>query len=65
MCTFMVVKEEKNMSEKRLNERVLGMALAIGAGVGTALGVALDNIALGVAIGAGNGVVFAFARARN
>jgi hypothetical protein len=37
---------------------LLGVGIALGAGVGVALGVALDNIAVGIAIGAGVGVAF-------
>ncbi len=33
----------------------IGFWIAIGAGVGTAMGVALDNIGIGIAIGAGVG----------
>jgi hypothetical protein len=36
--------------------RDMGMWIAIGAGVGTALGVALGNIGVGIALGAGIGV---------
>ena len=39
----------------------MGVALALGAGAGVALGVALNNIAFGVAIGAGTFMVFAIA----
>lgn len=39
----------------------LGAGIAIGAGVGTALGVDLNNAAIGIAIGAGVGLVFGMA----
>lgn len=36
----------------------MGAATAIGIGIGTAIGVAIDNIAVGIGIGAALGVVF-------
>ena len=38
------------------NPVIVGAALAIGVGFGTALGVALDNLGLWIALGAGVGV---------
>jgi hypothetical protein len=36
-----------------MNKLNLGVAIALAVGIGTALGVAFDNIAMGVALGAG------------
>ena len=38
------------------NPATVGSSLAVGAGIGTALGVALDNIGLWLALGVGVGV---------
>lgn len=38
-----------------------GFWIAIGAGIGTAIGVALGNLAIGIAIGAGIGTAIGFA----
>jgi hypothetical protein len=62
--TITSVTDPDSLADKKINEKYTGVAIAIGAGVGTALGVALDNIALGVSLGAGVGMVFAFLRAR-
>ncbi len=35
----------------------VGLGIALGAGIGTVVGVLTDNLALGVALGAGLGVV--------
>jgi uncharacterized membrane protein len=54
--TVGIVNEEPK-EESRLKPYYAGVGVALGAGAGTALGVALDNIAVGVAVGAGVGVV--------
>ena len=53
---------EKETIMKKLN---MGAALAIGVGLGTAIGVALDNLALGIGIGVAIGTAFGAAAASN
>jgi hypothetical protein len=44
---------------------MIGVGIAIGAGFGVAMGVALDNLALGIAMGAGIGVAIGAALEQN
>ena len=45
-------------------ESSLGIYIALGAGIGTALGVAMNNIGVGVGIGAGIGLAIGFTMIR-
>ncbi len=44
-----------DMEAKR--QHYLGAGIALGAGIGTALGIAFDNLAIGISLGAGIGLV--------
>jgi hypothetical protein len=45
----------EDMESKR--QHYLGTGIALGAGIGTALGIAFDNLAIGISLGAGLGLV--------
>ena len=45
----------EDMEAKR--QHYLGVGIALGAGIGTALGIAFDNLAMGISLGAGLGLV--------
>jgi len=49
----------------RDRRQTLGMWIAIGAGVGVALGVAMDNLALWLAIGVGIGLAIGAGQSRS
>jgi transketolase N-terminal domain/subunit len=51
------------IKEIDMNKLNMGTAIALGVGIGTALGVAFNNISMGVALGAGLGVAFGAALA--
>jgi len=42
----------------------LGIGIALGAGIGTAFGVVMDNIGMGIAIGAGVGIAMGAAMSK-
>jgi hypothetical protein len=44
-----------DMEAKR--QHYLGIGIALGAGIGTALGIVFDNLAIGISLGAGLGLV--------
>ena len=46
-------------------ERSLGVYIALGAGIGSALGVALGNIAIGVGVGVAIGLAIGSIKMRN
>jgi hypothetical protein len=45
----------EDMESKR--QHYLGIGIALGAGIGTAFGIAIDNLAIGISLGAGLGLV--------
>jgi hypothetical protein len=47
---------DNNQNDKRPG--FLGVGIALGAGIGTALGIAFDNLSIGIALGTGLGLVF-------
>ena len=50
------MSNEPNTKQSEKDNRMMGAGVAIGAGLGIALGVAMDNIGVGVAIGVGGGI---------
>lgn len=57
-------KDKKESGGKFSPMPRLGAGVAIGAGIGVALGVAMDNITVGIAIGFGAGIVLGIALSR-
>lgn len=50
--------DSKDQEVKKKPVSLMGAGIAIGAGVGVALGVVLKNLAIGIAVGTGVGLVF-------